>query len=563
MNEFGSFASRTRIAYLCMEIALRPEIHTYSGGLGILAGDTVRSCSDLGLPVVFITLMSRAGYFRQEIGPDGEQLERPDSWDPAAWARPLPAMVGVDIEDRCVWIRPWLYVHTNPKGEPLAVLLLDTDLEQNDGRDRGLTHFLYGGDEAYRLKQEIVLGIGGVRVLDALGFNLNTYHLNEGHAALLTIELLRQFRRREAAGVAGGSAAAAARVRDLCVFTTHTPVDAGHDRFGYDLVRRVAGDGIAIDELQAYAGAERLDMTRLALNLCGYVNGVAQRHAETTRAMFPGYDIQAITNGVHSETWVHPSFAALFEAQLPRWWHDPEMLVRADQLSDDAVWAAHCDAKADLCRDVRDKTGGVFDPELPIIGFARRMTGYKRPNLLFTDLDRLAAIANRHPFQMVIAGKAHPKDASGKAVIRQLHDMARQLANKVSIAFLPNYDMNVAKSLVAGADIWLNTPQPPLEASGTSGMKAALNGGLNLSTLDGWWIEGCIDGVTGWSIDGRGRAGQADASALYDRLELDVLPLYYEDRARWIWMMKQAICKIASYFNSQRMMRRYATEAYV
>jgi len=567
MNELGVFTSRTRIAYFCMEIALRPEIHTYSGGLGILAGDTVRSCSDLGLPVVFVTLVSRAGYFRQEIGPDGEQRELPDVWDPGAWARRLPAMVGVEIEGRVVWVQPWLYVHENPKGEAIPILLLDTDLDQNAVQDRQLTHSLYGADEVYRLKQEIILGIGGVRILEALGFELDTYHLNEGHAALLTIELLRRFRRSDPSPLPRNGVDPS-RVRDLCIFTTHTPVEAGHDRFSYQLFEHVAGDIISVDELRTYAGAERLDLTRLALNLSGYVNGVAHRHAETTRAMFPGYDIRAVTNGIHSETWVHREFAALYEAYFPRWWHDPEMLVRADRLPDEAIWSAHQAARKDLCAVIRDRTGAEFDPERPIIGFARRMTGYKRPNLLFSDLTRLAAIAERYPFQIALAGKAHPRDGGGKETIRRIHEAIRQLSGKIPIAFIPNYDMNVAKALVAGADVWLNTPQPPMEASGTSGMKAALNGVLNLSTLDGWWIEGCIDGVTGWSIDGQGgsgeaRGGEGDAGALYARLESDVLLLFYNEHAHWVWMMKQSISKLASYFNSQRMMRRYATEAYI
>jgi starch phosphorylase len=562
MIELGAFVARTRIAYFCMEIALRPEIHTYSGGLGILAGDTVRSCSDIGLPVVFVTLVSRAGYFRQEISAEGEQREHPDYWDPAAFARPLPAMVGVDIENRCVWVRPWLYVHANPKGVPIPVLLLDTDLEQNDPQDRQLTHWLYGGDEVYRLKQEVVLGIGGMRALEALGFSLHTFHMNEGHAALLTVELLRRFHRADTGPPVLGNGMDAARVRNLCIFTTHTPVDAGHDRFSYDLFRQVAGRIFPVEELRTFAGADRLDMTRLALNLSAYVNGVARRHAETTRAMFPGYDIRAITNGVHSETWVHPALAELYEANFPRWWHDPEMLVRADQLPDDAVWSAHEAAKAELCALVRESAGIEFDPEVPIFGFARRMTGYKRPNLLFKDFERLRALAERRRFQVVMAGKAHPRDQSGKEMIRQIHEMGRQLSNKVPIAFIPNYNMAVAKTLVAGADVWLNTPLPPLEASGTSGMKAALNGVLNLSTLDGWWVEGCIDGVTGWAIGGPD-GGQDDADSLYERLDREVLPLYYEDRARWIAMMKQAISKLASYFNSQRMMRRYASEAYI
>lgn len=563
MHSIQTFVARTRIAYLSMEIALRPEIHTYSGGLGMLAGDSMRACSDLGLPVVFVTLVSRAGYFRQVIDGNGEQREEPDTWDPAAWARPLSVMVGVQIEGRSVWVRPWLYVHENAKGSPVPILLLDTDLEQNGSDDRRITQWLYGGDDVYRLKQEIVLGIGGYRILDALGFDLDRFHLNEGHAALLTVEQLRRSRRTAGpTGTKPGFDAAA--IRERCVFTTHTPVAAGHDRFSYDLFERVAGEVIPIEDLRSFAGQNELDMTRLALNLSAYVNGVAYSHAETTRGMFPGYDIRAITNGVHAETWAHSGFAALYDSAFPRWWHDPEMLVRADQLPDDAIWSAHAAAKADLCRLVADTTGVALRADVPILGFARRMTGYKRPTLLFSDLDRLRAIAERRPLQIVLAGKAHPRDGGGKEAIRAIHEIMRRFGRALPIAFLPNYDMAVGKALVSGADVWLNTPLPPHEASGTSGMKAALNGVLNFSTVDGWWAEGCIDGVTGWAIDGaRDQGPERDAAALYRRLEGDVLPLYYDDRGRWIWMMKQSIAKLASFFNSQRMMRRYATEAYV
>jgi starch phosphorylase len=566
MSPIDVFLPRTHIAYFTMEIAIRPEIHSYSGGLGILAGDTARSCAELELPVVFVTLLSRAGYFRQEIGADGRQVERPDCWEVERWCTPLNAMVGVEIEGRPVWIRAWLNTHTSPHGHRVPVLLLDADLDQNVAEDRTLTHYLYGGDDTYRLKQEIILGIGGIRILRALGFDIHTYHMNEGHAALLTLDLLNRWQVPPEDLAPGEELYDIAEVRAHCVFTTHTPVEAGHDRFSYDLFERLLPGFVDLDTLKRLAGNDQLNMTRLALNLADYVNGVARRHAETTEHMFPHYRIHAVTNGVHLGTWTHPAFAALYSERFPHWQHEPEILVRARQLPDETVWERHHAAKGDLFQLVKTATGTALDPEALTIGFARRMTGYKRPLLLFEQLDRLTAIAGRHPMQLVIAGKAHPRDTEGKEAIRRVHELARDLQGKITCVFVPGYDMRLAKALVAGCDVWLNTPLPPMEASGTSGMKAALNGVLNLSVLDGWWIEACVDGVTGWSI-GDNAAVAADetraAGALYDKLEHIVLPLYYTDPARWRTMMKEAIANIPSYFNTHRMMRRYATEAYL
>ena len=548
-----------------MEIAVRAEMHTYAGGLGILAGDTARSCADLELPVVFVSLLSRAGNFRQEISAEGQQSEQPDWWDVERWCTPLNAMVAVEIEGRAVWLRPWLNIHTCPHGHQIPILLLDTALDQNAEADRILTHYLYGGDEAYRLKQEIILGIGGIRMLRALGFDIHTYHLNEGHAALLTLDLLNRFRVAPEDLAPGEPPYDIANVRSMCVFTTHTPVEAGHDSFSYELFERLLPGFVDLNTLKSLADVDRLNMTRLALNLADYVNGVARRHAETTENMFPGYRIHAVTNGVHVGTWTHPAFAELYTASFPQWQHEPEVLVRALQLDDKAVAECHKSAKSDLVGLVKTATGTALDPECFTIGFARRMTDYKRPLLLFKDLDRLTAIAARHSIQVVLAGKAHPHDDAGKEAIRQLHEVCRALRGKVTCVFLPDYDMKMAMTLVAGSDVWLNTPLPPLEASGTSGMKAALNGVLNLSVLDGWWIEACIDGATGWSIGGdSGVAADENkaAAALYDKLEQTVLPAY-SDWAKWHWMMKQAIGYIGYYFNSHRMMRRYAAEAYL
>jgi len=559
------FLDRSHIAYFSMEIAIRPEMHTYSGGLGVLAGDTVRSCADLDLPVVFVTLASRAGYFRQQIDASGRQVEQPDWWDLAQWCVPLNAMAALEIAKRPVWIRPWLYVHTSPHGHPIAVLLLDTDLDQNEAEDRKLTHYLYGGDESYRLKQELILGLGGIRLLHALGFRIHAYHLNEGHAAFLTLDLLNRYRFPPQHVRPGEPIYDLAEVRERCVFTTHTPVEAGQDRFAYDLFENLVPDLVALDELKQLAGTERLNMTQLALNLSGYTNGVARRHAETTEHMFPGYRVHAVTNGVHVGLWTHAAFARLYTQHWPDWQHEPEILVRALQLSDEEIWKCHQTAKAELLDLVRRLTGTTLDADMATLGFARRMTGYKRPLLLFEDVSRLVAIASQRPIQIVLAGKAHPRDDEGKEAIRRLHQLADDLRGRITCVFLPNYDMQIAQALVSGVDIWLNTPLPPLEASGTSGMKAALNGVLNLSVLDGWWIEACVDGVTGWSIGTENDAGAADrhASLLYDKLAAAVLPLFYSDAARWQWMMKQAIGNIGYYFNSQRMMRRYASEAYL
>lgn len=560
-----AFQRKNTVAYFTMEISLRPEIHTYSGGLGVLAGDTARSAADLDLPVVFVSLISRQGYIDQEIDATGRQVHRPDPWNPHDWCTPLPARMAIELEGRNVWIRPWLYECKGAMRRPVPVILLDTDLDVNDPADRPLTDHLYGGDAAYRLKQEAILGIGGFRILQALGFSINTYHLNEGHAAFLTMELLRQFPRKTNRTQPSGLKYDPSPVLTRCLFTTHTPVEAGHDRFSYDLVDRVLPNLVDLEELRVYAGEENCNMTKLALNLSGFVNGVATRHAETTQQMFPGYKVHAITNGVHAARWAHPVFSRLFNQRIPNWQVEPELLFHADHLPDEDIWRAKQIAKSDLIDLVTEITGVALDPKVPIIGYARRMTAYKRPSLIIQDIERLRAIAKKHPVQLVFAGKAHPADTEGGEVIKLIQQRLGMLGNDVPAAFLPNYNTQSAQLLVSGADIWLNTPRPPLEASGTSGMKAALNGTLNLSTVDGWWVEGWIEGVTGWAVgtDSSTESDQDHVDSLYSKLEDVILPLYENDRERWIWMMKQSISKIAPYFNSHRMMRRYANDAYL
>jgi starch phosphorylase len=562
----GEFLHAPRVAYFSMEIALASEIPTYSGGLGILAGDTLRSAADLALPLVGVSLVSRAGYFKQTIDADGRQHESPAHWNPADAARLLDAKIAVRIEGRAVWIGAWLFVLESHMGGRTPVILLDTDLEENRSEDREITHYLYGGDEAYRLKQEMVLGIGGVRLLHALGFEINTYHMNEGHSALLGVELLRRRAYLPADMTAGEPPYDIPSVRALCRFTTHTPVEAAHDHFPYDLVLRLFDSLIDVETLKHLAGKDDLNTTRLALNLSEFVNGVAPRHAEVSRRMFPGYQVRAISNGVHPFTWAADSFRELYNRYVPGWCHEPEFLMRAYSIPDAAIEQAHAQAKRRLIERVGTLTGVALDPKVAILGFGRRMTSYKRPDLMFADLDRLRSIARRHSFQIVMAGKAHPHDEEGKRLIELLHAHARAIGDAIRVAYLPDYDLALAQTLVAGADIWLNTPLAPLEASGTSGMKAALNGVPSLSVLDGWWVDGCIEGLTGWAIgDGR-TGGEGDARALYEKLENVVLPLFYgsrESSGGWATVVKGAICLNASYFNSHRMMRRYATEAYL
>lgn len=564
MEQIERFTRQSRIGYFSMEIALRPDVPTYAGGLGILAGDTVRSAADLEIPLVAVTLVSRSGYFRQQIDDEGRQSEQAEPWDPERYATRLKAGVAVAIEGRDVWVSAWLYLVEGFTGGQVPVILLDTDLPFNSRDDRAITDRLYGDEAIYRLKQEAVLGIAGFRILRALGFDIRKYHMNEGHSALLSLELMRRFAYPADLMRPGEPGFDLPRVREMCVFTTHTPVEAGHDRFPYEMVARVLGDYVDIPLLKMLCGTDVLNMTKLALSLSEYVNGVAERHAETSRRLFPGQSVHSITNGVHAHTWTGASFTALYDSWIPGWRHEPQLLVRADRIPDEAILAAHDAQKQALLDWIRARLGIELRADLPIIGFARRMTEYKRPGLLFADIEQLKRIARARPFQLVLAGKAHPSDEPGKHLIALVHGHLREVRDEVPSVYLSDYSADIALRVVGGADIWLNTPLRPLEASGTSGMKAAFNAVPSLSILDGWWVEGCIEGVNGWAIgDPVDAASSHDHESLYRKLEDSVLPLYYENRPAWIGVMKGAITKSASYFNSHRMMRRYVAEAYL
>jgi starch phosphorylase len=561
-----------------MEIGLQSDIPTYSGGLGVLAGDTLKSSADLELPMVAVSLLYRKGYFRQEITWDGHQQEHPVDWNPSDHMTLLPNRVKVNLEGRTVYIQAWEYkLHgpkRGPKGEQhvLPVYFLDTDMEANDPWDRGITYHLYGGDETYRFKQEVVLGIGGTRMLQDLGYSVKKYHMNEGHAALLTLELMNRYKRDIENVWDDREIWQEKPVQDLCVFTTHTPVEAGHDKFSYDIVEQVLGkEYFPLEVMRDLGGEDMLNMTTLGLNLSEYQNGVAKKHKEVSQNMFPGYDIRSITNGVHSNTWTHEVFAKLYDEYIPGWRNEPELFVRVDNIPDERIWAAHATAKNELLEEVRARTGVDMSPDVLTIGFARRATPYKRADLLFSDVQRLAEIAGGK-LQVIYAGKAHPRDGGGKDLIANIFKGARDLSGQVKVVYLQNYEMNLALRIIAGVDVWLYTPMRPREASGTSGMKATHNGVPNFSVLDGWWIEGHIEGVTGWSIGPAATETNlienndtADIEDMYHKLEKVLLPLYYagDNHQGWIQVMKGAIGKNACYFNTHRMMRSYVTEAYI
>jgi starch phosphorylase len=554
-----------------MEIGLQSDVPTYSGGLGVLAGDTLKSSADLGLPMVAISLLYRKGYFRQEINWEGQQIEHPVDWDPAQYMELLPNRIKVRIEDRDVYVQAWKYEIKGATGSILPVYFLDTDIEQNDVWDRGITYHLYGGDELYRFKQEVVLGIGGVRMLQDLGYTVKKYHMNEGHAALLTLDLLQRYKQNIENVWDDREVWQEEPVQNLCIFTTHTPVEAGHDRFSYDIVQRVLTNYFPLNVLRDLGGEDMLNMTTLGLNLSGYHNGVAKKHGEVSQNMFPGYDIRSITNGVHSRTWTQERWKKVFDKYIPGWQNEPELFVRVDNIPSEEIWATHQAAKEELFAEVMARTGVEMSPDILTIGFARRATPYKRADLLFRDVQRLAEMAGGK-LQVVYAGKAHPKDGAGKDLIANIFKGARDLSGEVKVVYLQNYEMDLALKIVGGVDVWLNTPMRPREASGTSGMKATHNGVPNFSVLDGWWIEGWVEGVTGWSIGPMATETNlvenndgADIDDMYQKLENVLLPLYYanDNHEGWINVMKGAIGKNACYFNTHRMMRQYVTEAYI
>ena len=554
------------VAYFSMEICLEQRIPTYSGGLGVLAGDTLRSAADLEIPLVAVSLAHRKGYFHQSLDAQGQQTETPEAWHPEDVLEAAPARVTVEIESRTVHVRAWRYVVQGITGHAIPVLLLDTNLDENDAWDRTLTDVLYGGDQRYRLAQEMVLGMGGVAMLRALGYEDGVYHINEGHAALLTLVLLDRQLGSRAPWEAGDADLEA--VRQQCIFTTHTPVPAGHDKFPEPQVVELLGEHFwaLLSATKCCDDDGSLNMTYLALRLSRYINGVAMRHAEVSREMFPAHPIDSITNGVHAVTWASEPFRALFDRRIPEWRRDNLYLRYAVAIPLEDIRHAHAAAKRSMIEEVERRTGVTLDASAMTIGFARRATPYKRADMIFSDLDRLRAIVSANgPLQIVYGGKAHPRDEGGKALIRHIFEAAHELEGAIRVVYLENYDIDLACKLTSGVDLWLNNPRKPLEASGTSGMKAALNGVPSLSVLDGWWFEGHIEGVTGWSIGGSAEPEPdetRESNDLYVKLEQVILPLFYGLPLAYVEVMRHAIALNGSFFNTQRMVQQYVRNAY-
>jgi starch phosphorylase len=565
-NPHNNISGESTVVYFSMEIGLDPEMPTYGGGLGILAGDTLKAAADLGLPMVGITLLHRKGYLFQHLDSWGNQSESDNTWYPEEHLEALPQRVSLDVQGRQVLVRAWRHLIVGAQGHTVPVYFLDTELYENRDEDRRITDYLYGGDARYRLKQEAVLGLGGVGMLRALGYhNVQTYHMNEGHSAFLALALLQEwcchrgFYTFDHEGVAA--------VRRQCVFTTHTPVAAGHDEFPMELVREVLGD-LRASLLSITDGCRdgRLSMSHLALTFSDYVNGVSQRHGEISRLLYPNHTVDSITNGVHGATWVAPSFAQLYDRYAPDWRRDNATLAQATNIPLEEIIQAHREARLRLLEEILRRTGIDLDPNALTIGFARRAAVYKRADFLFSDLDRVKRIAKEAgPFQVLYAGKAHANDGHSKEIIRRVFQAANALRDTVRVFYLENYDMALAKLLCAGVDLWLNNPQKPLEASGTSGMKAALNGVPSLSVLDGWWVEGHREGVTGWSIGDSATELQnpiVEARVLYSKLEHVILPMFYQRPHEYAEVMRSAIAVNGSYFNTHRMITQYAQRAY-
>lgn len=565
MNKQQS-AFHPSVAYFSMEIALDPELPTYSGGLGVLAGDTLRAAADLSVPLVGVTLVHRKGYFRQALDEWGNQAESTGEWAPSVALEKTTADAVVCIEGRQVRVTAWRKWIEGAGGFRIPVLLLDTDLPGNSDWDRHLTDHLYGGDDHYRLCQEAVLGMGGVQILESLGYTeIGSFHMNEGHSALLSLALLE--RQIQGAQLGSSTEADLEAVRRRCVFTTHTPVPAGHDQFSRDSMRRILGpERSAVLEVTHCCPEHALNMTFLALRFSRYVNGVAMHHGDISQTMFPRYPIHAITNGVHAATWAAPPFRTLFDRHLPDWRRDNLYLRYAIKIPLEEIRQAHLASKRMLLAEIARRTGRSLQERALTIGFARRAAVYKRPLLLLSNLDRLRWIAEHiGPLQVVFGGKAHPKDEPAKDLIRQIFRIAEALKPCLQIVYVEDYDVRWGGLLTAGVDLWLNTPQRPNEASGTSGMKAAVNGVPSLSILDGWWIEGCIEGATGWAIghsDGVSESEGEEAASLYGKLESVIAPMFYERPGAFSEVMRNTIALNGSFFNTHRMLSQYVAQAY-
>lgn len=587
------------VAYFCAEFGIHNSLPLYSGGLGILAGDHLKSASDLGLPLIAVGLLYRYGYFRQRLRNDGWQEEHYGETHPNDLPLELvkdaddkPLRVEVLIRDRNVLAQVWRAAIGR-----VTLYLLDTNIPENVETDRWVTGHLYGGDRETRIVQEMLLGIGGIRLLRKLGVKPHVYHLNEGHSAFLTLELAREIIQAERRSWNE----AVELVRRQCVFTTHTPVAAGNDEFEAALVTRVFGASyprelglteaqfLGLGRVDPNSKTERYGLTPLAIRMCRSTNGVSRKHGEVSRELWQKLwpeksaaevPITHVTNGVHASTWISPLLRWVLEKYVGQDWEIKLRDQRAwdeavARISDEELWLAHSLLKERLIAFIRHRSAqaATFDPSALTIGFARRVAGYKRWSMLLTDRERLLRLMNdeARPVQFIFAGKAHPQDEGSKRVLQQLAQWRYDSTVSLRAVFLEDYDQEIARQLVQSVDVWLNVPRRPMEASGTSGQKVAINGGLNLSILDGWWLEG-YDGTNGFAIGNgvdNGDTAQidaADAESLYRTLEQEVVPLYYNRERglprRWIAMMKRSIQTLAPQFNSTRMVEEYARKIY-
>ncbi len=553
--------SERKIAYFSMEIALAKTLPTYSGGLGMLAGDSLRSAADTGVSLVAVSLVHRRGYFEQHLDASGQQTESDVVWSPEKTLPSADKTISIVMQGREIKLTAWRFDVVGVTGHIIPVFLLDADVEGNDPWDRRLTDHLYGGDTYYRLCQEAILGLGGIHLLHALGCQPEVCHMNEGHAALLTIGLLEA--RLAPAGLPTATDADANAVKEQCVFTTHTPVPAGHDKFGLDQMTQVLGsDRASTIERFGCLHNELLNMTYLALRFSRYVNGVSMLHGQVSQQMFPEYRVHAITNGVHAATWISQPFQKLLDKEIPAWRHDNQYLRSVYGIEPEVIDATHALSKQRLFATVKERAGVTLDPSILTLGFARRVATYKRASLLLHSPERLAEIANRvGGLQILMAGKSHPADNAGKGLIRDIFAAAAKLeSSKLRILYLENYDWELGEQLTNGVDVWLNTPLRPYEASGTSGMKAAMNGVPSLSVMDGWWVEGCAENITGWCIE-NSEDEQIQADRLYDKLENSVAPLF-ADKVRWAEMRRHCIAINGTFFNTNRMLGQYVSNAY-
>ena len=538
------------VGYFTAEIGLWSELHTYSGGLGVLAGDHVKSAADAEIPLVGVTLVYRKGYGRQHLDKDGVQTETYRELDPAQHMQDTGMEISLPLDGGELWAKVWRADITGVSGHVVPVYFLDTFHPKNSEKHLELGLTLYGGDDWVRIRQEYLLGIGGLRLLDKLGLEVDGLHLNEGHCTFALLEMLGKGWSRE-------------QLAKRVLFTTHTPVPAGHDRFEWDAVEEVLGDLLPADAKQLVIDAgdpeegRRISMSHLAVALSGPVNAVSNLNAWVASSMFADHHIAPITNGVHHITWTSPMMADLFDKQLPGWREDPTKLAHAGKIPTEDLAGARGVARKVLRELVQTSTGVELEKDRLTIGFARRFATYKRANLVFSELERLREIG-AGKIQFVFSGKAHPRDEGGKALIKSIFDSAKDLENEIPVAFLEDYSMATGLAMTGGVDIWLNNPIRPMEASGTSGMKAAMNGVPNCSILDGWWPEGCEHGVNGWAIGEADdeRDDVRDAKNVLDVIENEVLPAWDEGDEKWCEIMRASIATSAR-FTGARMISDY------